>query len=43
MFMGGEEDILSIAAHNIHENVVIFQEGGTSMLIYGQLLDQYNF
>ena len=43
MFRGGEIDIRSIAAHNVHENVGRIQEGGTSMLIYGLLVDHYDF
>ena len=43
MFRGVETEIQSIAAHNVHENVVIIQEGGTSMLIYGPLVYQYDF
>ena len=43
MFRGGEAEIPSIAAHNFHENVGRIKEGGTSMLPYGPLVDQYNF
>ena len=43
MFWGGEVDIRSISAHNVHENVGRVQEGGTSMLLYGMFVDQYDF
>ena len=43
MFRGGEADIWSIAAHNVHEYVGRIQEGGTSMLLYGPSLYQYDF
>ena len=43
MFRGVEAEIRSIAAHNVHENVGRVQEGGTSMILYGPLLEQYNF
>ena len=43
MFRDREADIISVAAHNVHENVGIIKEGGTSMLLYGSLLDRYNF
>ena len=43
MSRGGEAEIRSIAAHNVHENVGRIQEVGTSMLLYGPLVDQYNF
>ena len=39
MFRGGEAEILSIAAHNVHENVGGIQEGGTTMILYGPLVD----
>ena len=38
IFRGGEEDIQSIAAHNVHKNVVRTQEGVMSMLLYGPLV-----
>ena len=43
MFRGGEAEIRSIAAHNVHESLGIIQEGGTGMLLYGPLVDQYDF
>ena len=43
IFRGGEAEIRSIAAHNVHENVGIIQEGSMSMLLYGPLVYQYDF
>jgi hypothetical protein len=43
MFKGGKAEIRSIAAHNVHENISRVQEGGTSMLLYGPLVEQYDF
>ena len=43
MSRGGEAEIRSIAAHNVHKNVGIMQEVGTSMLLYGPLVYQYDF
>ena len=43
MFRGVEAYIRSIAAHNVHKNLGRVQGGGTSMLLYGTLVDQYNF
>ena len=43
MFRGGEAEIRSIAAHNVHENVGRIQEVGTRMFLYVTLVDQYNF
>ena len=43
MFQGGEADIRAVAAHNVHENVSKRQEGGTVLLAYGPIMDQYDF
>ena len=43
MFRGGEAEIPSIAAHNVHENVGRIKEVGTSMFLYVPLVYQYNF
>ena len=43
MFKGGKAEIRSIAAHNVHENISRVQEGSTSMLLYGPLVEQYDF
>ena len=40
MFRGGEAEIPSIAAHNVHENVGRIKEGCTSMLLYVPLVYQ---
>lgn len=44
MFKGGEADIRSVSAHNVHEGRQVgrTQEGGTAMLLYGSLIEQYN-
>lgn len=39
LFNGGETDIRSVVAHNVHENVGKTQEGGTSMLMFGPLTE----
>jgi hypothetical protein len=45
MFRGGEAEIRSIAAHNVHESKEAgrTQEGGTAMLLFGALIEYYNF
>ena len=44
MFNGGECEIRSVAGHNVHENKCgKVQQGGTGILLYGSLIDQYNF
>ena len=42
LFRGGEEYIISVVAHNIHENVGRVQEGGSSMLLFGSLIQQFD-
>ena len=32
----------AIASHNVHESVVKYQEGGTAVLSYGNLLQQFD-
>ncbi len=39
LFGGGEADMRSIVAHNFHENIGRVQEGGTSMLMFGPLIE----
>jgi hypothetical protein len=39
MFKGGEAVIQSIAAHNIHENIGLIQDGGTSLLLFGPITE----
>ena len=43
MFNGGEVGIRTQVGHNVHENVCRTQQGGTSLLLYGPLIDQYDF
>ena len=43
MFRGGEAEIRSVVAHNVHENVGRTQEGGTSLMCFGPLIEQYNY
>ena len=42
MFNGGETDLRVIAAHNANEDAGKFQEGGTVMLVYGDLIEQFD-
>ncbi len=39
LFGGGEADVRSIVAHNVHENIRRGQEGGTSMVMFGSLIE----
>ena len=43
MFNGGECKIRSVAANNVHKNVGRVQQGGTSLLIYGPMIENYDF
>ena len=45
LFRGGEADIRSVAAHNPHEGKESgrIQEGGTAMLLFGGLIEQFDF
>ena len=43
MFRGGESKIRTIVGHNVHENVSRTQEGGVSLLLFGTLIQQYDF
>ena len=43
MFNGEEAEIRTQTGHNRHENVGRRQQGGTSLLLYGQLIEQYDF
>ena len=43
LFIGGETEIRSVAGHNVHENMGRSQEGETSLLCYGPLIEQYDF
>ena len=43
MFNGGEAEIRTQTGHNVHEDVGRTQQGGTSLLLFGSLIDQYDF
>ncbi len=43
MFNGGEAEIRSVTGHNVHENVGRRQQGGTSLILYGSMIDYYDF
>ena len=43
MFKGGEVEVRSVAAHNVHENIGRAQEGGTGLLCFGPLIEQYDY
>ena len=32
-----------MVGHNVHKNIAPVQEGGTTVLLYGTLIDQYDF
>ena len=40
--LGGETDLRAIASHSVHETVGKYQEGGTAVLSYGNLLQQFD-
>jgi hypothetical protein len=40
LFKGGEATVLSVVAHNVHENIGRTQQGGTSLLLFGNLTEQ---
>jgi hypothetical protein len=42
MFKGGEMDLRANTSHNVHESVGKNQEGGTAVLSYGNLLQQFD-
>jgi len=39
LFGGGEAEVRSVVAHNVHEDIGKVQEGGTSMLMFGPLIE----
>ncbi len=43
MFNGEKAEIRMLTGHNVHENARRMQQGGTSLLLFGGLIDQYNF
>ena len=40
-FEGGEAEIRSVVAHNVHEHVGRVQEGEGSMLLFGSLIQKF--
>ncbi len=42
MFNGGETELRAIAAHNVNKEAEKFQEGGTAMLVFGDLIEQFD-
>jgi hypothetical protein len=42
MFNGGETDLQAIASSNVNEEAGKFQEGGTAMMTYGDLIQQFD-
>jgi hypothetical protein len=40
MFNRGETELWALASHNRNEDVEKFQEGGTAMMVYGNLIQQ---
>jgi hypothetical protein len=42
MFNGGETELRAIASNNGHESVGKYQEGGTAMMCYGNLLQHFD-
>ncbi len=42
MLNGGETELRVIAAHNINKDAGKFQEGGTAMLAFGDLIEQFD-
>ena len=44
MFNGGECEVRSVAGHNAHEKQCgRVQQGGTAMMLYGPLIEQFDF
>jgi hypothetical protein len=39
LFKGGEGAIQSVVAHNIHKNIGRVQDGGTSLMVIGSLME----
>jgi hypothetical protein len=40
--LGGEAEICSILAHNVHKNIGWCQQGRTSLMLFGPLIEQLN-
>ena len=45
LFKGGDVEVRSVSAHNSHEGKEVgrHQEGGTAALVFGQMIEQYDF
>jgi hypothetical protein len=42
MFNGGKTELRAIASHNRNKDAGKFQEGGTAMMVYGNLIQQFD-
>jgi hypothetical protein len=42
MFNGGETDLQAVASNNSNEETGKFQEGGTALITYGNLIQQFD-
>jgi hypothetical protein len=42
MFNGGETELWAITSHNRNIDAGKFQEGGTAMMVYGDLIQQFD-
>jgi hypothetical protein len=42
MFNGGETDLRAIAAHNANKDAGEFQEGGTAIMVFGDLIEHFD-
>jgi hypothetical protein len=40
LFKGGEAVVQSFVVHNVHEDIIKVQQGGTSLILFGQLTEQ---
>ncbi len=42
MFNGGETELRAIAVYNVNEDAGKFQEGRTAMVVFGDLIEQFD-
>jgi hypothetical protein len=42
MFNGEDTELRAIAAHNVNKDKGKFQKGGTAMLVFGDLIEQFD-
>lgn len=42
LFQGGETELRAVAAHNVHNNICRTQEGGTCLMVYGEMIDYFD-